>query len=362
MSKSRGTFITARTWLEHLPAEYLRYYYASQARARRRRHRPEPRGLRRAGQLRPGRQARQHREPLRRLHRARLGGRLADALPEPALYAAFVAAGRQHRRGLRGPRLRRASCARSCCSPTAPTSTSTSSKPWLLAKDPARAAEVQARLHAGHQPVPAAGALPQAGRAASSPPAPSASSGCRHQRWADVRAAAARPRHRPYEPLATRVDPAATKALLAPLPRASSRPARRTRQRHRGASAAAARSRPRRRPAETARSADHDRRLREGRPAHRAHRRGRAGRGRRQAAAADGGPRHRAAHRVRRHPPGVRSPSSSWAGSRSWSPTSRRARCASARPRAWCSPRARAAADIFLLAPDTGAQPGMKVK
>src|SRR5512139_3505516 len=29
MSKSRGTFITARSWLEHLPAEYLRYFFAS---------------------------------------------------------------------------------------------------------------------------------------------------------------------------------------------------------------------------------------------------------------------------------------------------------------------------------------------
>jgi len=29
MSKSRGTFIRARTWLEYLDAEYLRYYYAS---------------------------------------------------------------------------------------------------------------------------------------------------------------------------------------------------------------------------------------------------------------------------------------------------------------------------------------------
>ncbi|MRI32019.1 methionine--tRNA ligase [Endozoicomonas sp. OPT23] len=29
MSKSRGTFITARTWLDHLDPEYLRYYYAA---------------------------------------------------------------------------------------------------------------------------------------------------------------------------------------------------------------------------------------------------------------------------------------------------------------------------------------------
>ena len=29
MSKSRGTFITARCYLDHLNPEYLRYYYAS---------------------------------------------------------------------------------------------------------------------------------------------------------------------------------------------------------------------------------------------------------------------------------------------------------------------------------------------
>jgi methionyl-tRNA synthetase len=29
MSKSRGTFITARTYLEHLDPEYLRYYFAA---------------------------------------------------------------------------------------------------------------------------------------------------------------------------------------------------------------------------------------------------------------------------------------------------------------------------------------------
>jgi methionyl-tRNA synthetase len=29
MSKSRGTFVTASTWLEHLPSEYLRYFYAA---------------------------------------------------------------------------------------------------------------------------------------------------------------------------------------------------------------------------------------------------------------------------------------------------------------------------------------------
>ena len=34
MSKSRGTFITARTWLNHLDPEYLRYYYAAKLSSR----------------------------------------------------------------------------------------------------------------------------------------------------------------------------------------------------------------------------------------------------------------------------------------------------------------------------------------
>jgi methionyl-tRNA synthetase len=29
MSKSRGTFINARTYLDHLDPQYLRYYYAA---------------------------------------------------------------------------------------------------------------------------------------------------------------------------------------------------------------------------------------------------------------------------------------------------------------------------------------------
>jgi methionyl-tRNA synthetase len=82
MSKSRGTFITARAWLEHLPAEYLRYYFASRS-ARRRRPRPQPRRLRRQGQLGHRRQARQHRQSLRGLHRARLDGRLAEPARNP---------------------------------------------------------------------------------------------------------------------------------------------------------------------------------------------------------------------------------------------------------------------------------------
>ena len=40
MSKSRGTFIKASTYLEHLDAEYLRYYFAAKLSASVDDHRP----------------------------------------------------------------------------------------------------------------------------------------------------------------------------------------------------------------------------------------------------------------------------------------------------------------------------------
>ena len=109
MSKSRGTFITARAWLDHLPAEYLRYFYAS-------RLGPGVDDLdlnldefvgkinsdlvgklvniasRCAGFIARGSQ-----------------GRLAERLPEPALVRRIRRRGGAHRRGVRGtrPRLRR---------------------------------------------------------------------------------------------------------------------------------------------------------------------------------------------------------------------------------------------------------------
>ncbi|MDE2306208.1 MAG: methionine--tRNA ligase [Gammaproteobacteria bacterium] len=92
MSKSRGTFITARRYLEHFPAEYLRYYFAAK--------------------LGPGIDdldfnldefaTRLNSDVVGKLVNiasrcagfiARTGGTLADALPEPALFAEFSAAG-----------------------------------------------------------------------------------------------------------------------------------------------------------------------------------------------------------------------------------------------------------------------------
>jgi methionyl-tRNA synthetase len=92
MSKSRGTFIRARTYLDHLHPDYLRYYFAAKLGPGTERHRPQPRGLRAARQRGRGRQGGQHRQPLRGLHPAHFDGRLAAELPRPELYAGFVEA------------------------------------------------------------------------------------------------------------------------------------------------------------------------------------------------------------------------------------------------------------------------------
>ena len=63
MSKSKGTFIRASTYLKHLDPSYLRYYYASKLSSGGGRPRLELRGFHRQGQLRPGGQGGQHRQP-----------------------------------------------------------------------------------------------------------------------------------------------------------------------------------------------------------------------------------------------------------------------------------------------------------
>ena len=128
MSKSRGTHITARQLpgpaAARPPALLLRREAGQWAR----RHRLQPGRLHRPRELRRRRQAGQHRQPLRALHRARRrhaggaaarSGALCDVqLPQPN----------------RSPRCSRrattpAPCARSCRWPTAPTSTWTSRSP-----------------------------------------------------------------------------------------------------------------------------------------------------------------------------------------------------------------------------------------
>src|SRR5512139_3920269 len=92
MSKSRGTFITARAWLDHLPAEYLRYFYAS-------RLGPGVDDLdlnleEFAGKVNSDLVGKLVNIASRCAGFIARGsaGRLSDALPEPELYDAFVAA------------------------------------------------------------------------------------------------------------------------------------------------------------------------------------------------------------------------------------------------------------------------------
>jgi methionyl-tRNA synthetase len=96
MSKSRGTFITARELPRHRPQPGMAaLLLCRQAVGEHGRHRPQPRGLRGPRQFRPRRQVRQHRQPLGRLHRQALqrptGAADADL---PAIKAIQEAAGR----------------------------------------------------------------------------------------------------------------------------------------------------------------------------------------------------------------------------------------------------------------------------
>jgi len=142
MSKSRGTFITARKYLQNFPAEYLRYYFAAK--------------------LGPGIDDMDMNldEFATRLNSEIVGklvniasrcagfimrasaGKLAAGLPDPDLYAAFVSAGDsiadsyERRDTAAAIRDIMALCDRA-------NQYVDSRKPWMLAKDPKNAAEVQ---------------------------------------------------------------------------------------------------------------------------------------------------------------------------------------------------------------------------
>ncbi|HWX79031.1 MAG TPA: methionine--tRNA ligase, partial [Steroidobacteraceae bacterium] len=142
MSKSRGTFITARRYLDHLPPEYLRYYFAAK--------------------LGPGIDdmdmnldeftTRLNSEIVGKLVNIASrcagfitrtsGGRLADGLADRDLHAAFVAAGD----GIAAAYEARdsASALRDIMALADRANQFVDlHKPWMLAKDPRKAAEVQ---------------------------------------------------------------------------------------------------------------------------------------------------------------------------------------------------------------------------
>jgi methionyl-tRNA synthetase len=143
MSKSRGTFITAQRYLEHLPAEYFRYFIAAK--------------------LGPGVDDidMNLEEFTTRINAEVVGklvniasrcapfitrgheGRLSDALPEPALFEEFVAAGASIA-ALYEAREYASAVREIMALADRANQYIDQRKPWLLAKDPARAAEVQA--------------------------------------------------------------------------------------------------------------------------------------------------------------------------------------------------------------------------
>ena len=212
MSKSRGTFITAHDWLQHLPAEYLRYFYASR--------------------LGPGVEdldlnlddfvSKVNSDLVGKLVNIASrcagfitrgsGGRLADRLPDSALHEAFVAAADNIAEAYEGRDLARVVREVMGLADRANLYID-QHKPWLAAKDPARAAEVQAICTQGLElfrllviflkpivPRLAAGA--------------ETFLGVGEQHWDSIGASLAGRTIGTYQPLATRVDPAAIKALL----------------------------------------------------------------------------------------------------------------------------------------------------
>ena len=204
MSKSRGTFITARRYLDHLPAEALRYYFAAKLGA----------GVDDIDLSLEDFTARVNSDLVGKLVNiasrcagfvARGGGRLAPALADAALYAEFTAA---------APRLASLFEARDYSQAIREIMALAdkanqyvdANKPWALAKDPARADEVIAVATQGINlfrvlMVYLAPVLPQmACKAAAFLGAPLA-------RWDEIEQPLLGTPLANYEPLALRLDP-----------------------------------------------------------------------------------------------------------------------------------------------------------
>jgi methionyl-tRNA synthetase len=212
MSKSRGTFVTAGRYLAVLPPEYFRYFLAAK--------------------LGPGLvdvdlhfgefATRINAELVGKLvniasrcasfiHRGH-GGRLAESLPDPALYREFVDAGFGIAEAWES--LEYAAAVREIMALADRANLYIDrQKPWLAAKDPARAVEVQAVCTQGLnlfrvlmvflKPV-----LPKIAESAE------AFLGAPVARWCDIDEPLVGTTIAEYQPLATRVDPAALQKLV----------------------------------------------------------------------------------------------------------------------------------------------------
>jgi len=216
MSKSRGTFITAARYLEHLPAEYFRYFIAAK--------------------LGPGVDDidMNLEEFTTRINAEVVGklvniasrcaafitrgheGRLADALPEPQLYQSFLAEG-ERIAALYEAREYASAVREIMALADRANQYIDQRKPWVLAKDPARAAEVQSVATQGLnlfrllmtwlKPV-----LPDMAQRAEQ------FLGTADGDWGSVAEPLLGSTIRPYEPLATRLDVKEVNKLVATEP------------------------------------------------------------------------------------------------------------------------------------------------
>jgi methionyl-tRNA synthetase len=212
MSKSRGTFIRARTWLEHLDPEALRYYYATKLGAG-----AEDIDLNledfvhRVNSDLVGKLVNIASRCAGFIHRV-ADGRLAAALPEPALHEEFAAAGPgiaahfEERRYGQAIRQIMALADRA-------NQYIDREKPWIMARETGREQEVRAVCTQGLnafrslvtwlKPV-----LPRLAVAAE------AFLRCPPLAWEDAAHPLLGHEIGPFEPLMQRVDPAAVQALL----------------------------------------------------------------------------------------------------------------------------------------------------
>jgi methionyl-tRNA synthetase len=217
MSKSRGTFVMARRYLDHLPPEYFRYFLAAK--------------------LGPGLEdidmslgefaTRINADLVGKLvniasrcasfiHRGH-GGRLAAGLDDPALFREFTEAGAGIMEAWEA--LEYAAAVREIMALADRANQYIDrKKPWLAAKDPARAAEVQSVCTQGLN-------LFRVLIAYLKPALPSTAEraevflGAPVAHWRDVERPLLGSAIREYQPLATRVDPATVNRLVeTPMP------------------------------------------------------------------------------------------------------------------------------------------------
>ena len=212
MSKSRGTFVTARSYLDLLPPEYFRYFLAAKLGS----------GLDDIDMNLDEFATRINAELVGKLvniasrcagfiHRSH-GGRLAPALPDPGLYREFVEAADWIAASYESREY--AAAVREVMALTDRANLYIDRhKPWLAAKDPARAAEVQATCTQGLNlfrvlmtclkpvmPAMAERAEDFLGRPV--------------RLWSDIADPLLDTTIKEYQPLATRVDPALVRKLV----------------------------------------------------------------------------------------------------------------------------------------------------